>query len=351
MNNRRSWEEMRIAGGLLVVFALTCSDFACAVELAPQKRDMTINGKEVFIPCIVSESLSDVAPQITRVVFSVHSSGFDAGQYFENAKIAASKVPGALNTTLIVAPQFLEESVLPPSIPDGLLYWRVSPYRGSSKASAGSSGTGIQTSAFDVMDNWLNEIAASKSLPNLKDIVLVGHSAGGQFVQRYAMVGKFLPPAGMNCRFVVSAPSSYAYPSSERYDPRSRTFRLPDAETRALCPDYDNWGYGLKEPYTYFSEASPEEIMKRYGERYVFYLCGARDNDPNDDTIGKSCGAHWQGSHRLDRMQIFHKFLEFKYGKSIKQRHLAAIVPGVPHHGLGTVTSAAGLKFLFSPLP
>ncbi len=341
---------MRFIAGLLVALALTCSNYVRAVELAPQKRSMTINGKEVFIPCIVSENISEVAPHISRVIFSIHSSGFDAGQYFENAKIAASKVPGALNTTLIIAPQFLEESVLPPSIPDGLLYWRVSPYRGSSKASAGSSGTGVQMSAFDVMDNWLNEISASKSLPNLKDIVLVGHSAGGQFVQRYAMVGKFLPPDGINYRFVVSAPSSYAYPSSERYDPRSRTFHLPNAETLALCPDYDNWGYGLKEPYTYFSEVSVDEVVKRYGERHVFYLCGARDNDPNDDTIGKSCGAQWQGNNRLERMQIFYKFLEFKYGKSVKERHLAAVVPGVPHHGLGTMTSAAGLKFLFAPL-
>jgi len=142
----------------------------------------------------------------------------------------------------------------------------------------------LQIIAFNVMDDWLNEIAMSKSLPNLKDIVLVGHSAGGQFVQRYAMVRKFEPPSGMNYRYVVSAPSSYAYPSGERFDPRSRTFRLPDAKTLELCPDYDNWGYGLKEPYTYFSDVSPDEIAKRY-----------------------------------------------------------AVVLGVPHHGLGTITSAAGL--------
>ncbi len=351
MSTQKISQEVLILTVFFGLLAFPNAQDLHAVDLVPQKRTVNIDGREVFIPCIVSHSLAESAPNISRVIFSIHSSGFDAAQYFENAKIAASKVPGALNTTLIVAPQFLEESVLPSSIPDGLIFWHVSPYRGSSKASEGPTKKGLQISAFNLLDDWLNEIATSKSLPNLKDIVIVGHSAGGQFVQRYAMVGKFEPPTGMNCRFVVSAPSSYAYPSDERYDPRTRTFRVPDSNTLATCPDYDNWGYGLKEPYTYFAGVSPDEIGKRYSQRYVFYLCGARDNDPNDDTIGTSCGAQWQGSNRLERMQIYTSYLQFKYGKTVTRRHVAAVVPGVPHHGLGTMTSAAGLKFLFAPLP
>jgi hypothetical protein len=93
-----------------------------------------------------------------------------------------------------------------------------------------------------------------------------------------------------------------------------------------------------------------EAIAKRYGERFVFYLCGANDTDPNDATMGKSCGAMMQGRHRLERMQVFAAYVQQKYGASINRRQSFAVVPGVGHHGRGTMTAPAGLKFLFTPL-
>ena len=189
-----------------------------------------------------------------------------------------------------------------------------------------------------------------KLFPQLKNIVLVGHSGGGQFVQRYAMVGKFDPTGRIKCRYVVSAPSSYAYPSGERFDQRTNRFVVPDANTLSACPDYNKWGYGLDSPYVYFSDVDADAIAKRYAERSVFYLCGANDTDPNDNTIGKSCGAMMQGRHRLERMQVFAAYLRQEYGASITRRHGFAVVPGIGHYGLGTMTSASGLKFLFSPI-
>jgi hypothetical protein len=214
----------------------------------------------------------------------------------------------------------------------------------------GPAAKRVQISAFDVMDDWLMSLTDGELFPQLKDIVLVGHSGGGQFVQRYAMVGKFEPPEGLKCRFVVSAPSSYAYPSGERFDPKTRRFKIPEGDVLSACPDYNNWGYGLESPYAYFSDADTEALAKRYAERFVFYLCGANDNNPNDDTLGKSCGAMMQGRHRLERMQVFAGYLRDKYGASINRRQSFAVVPGVGHHGRGTMTSPSGLKFLFAPI-
>ena len=320
------------------------------VELAPFQRAVGAKAPDGYIPFMASHPLQQPDRRLTRVLFSIHSSGFDAMQYFENAKVAASKVRGGLPETLIIAPQFLDTSAAPPVIPKGLLYWRVSPYRGSAKSAVGPEGRSTSISAFEIMDDWLNELVTSGYLPNLKDIVIVGHSAGGQFVQRYAMVGKFEPAEHIKCRYVVSAPSSYAYPSGERFDPRSNRFVIPDANTLAACPDYNNWGYGLDSPYVYFSDVPADQIAKRYAERFVFYLCGGNDTDPNDDTIGKSSGAMMQGRHRLERMQVFTAYLSQKYGASIARHHSSAVVPGVGHHGFGTMTSASGLKFLFTPI-
>jgi hypothetical protein len=164
------------------------------------------------------------------------------------------------------------------------------------------------------------------------------------------MVGRFEPPEDIKCRYVVSAPSSYAYPSGERFDPATRQFKVPEASVLAACPDYNKWGYGLESPYAYFSDGDTQATAKRYGERSVFYLCGANDNDPNDDAIGKSCGAMMQGRHRLERMQVFAVYLRYKYGASITRRQSSAVVPGVGHYGRGTMTSPSGLKFLFAPI-
>ncbi len=181
-------------------------------------------------------------------------------------------------------------------------------------------------------------------------LLVVVEGTGLKLVQRYAMVGKFEPASGIKCRYVVSAPSSYAYPSGERFHQPSKKFIVPDAKTLSACPDYNHWGYGLDSPYGYFSDTPVDTIAKRYAERSVLYLCGANDNDSNDAAIGKSCGAMMQGRHRLERMQVFDAYLKQKYGERISRRHRFAVVPKMGHFGRGTMTSESGLKFLFSPI-
>ncbi len=302
-----------------------------------------------FVPYAASHSFTEPNPRITRILFSIHSSGYDAIQYFNNAQQAASRVRGALDQTLIVAPQFYEQSVIPHAIPEGLLFWRSSPYRGSARSAIGPDSKVISLSAYAVVDEWLGRLVDSGNFPNVREIVMVGHSAGGQFVQRYAMVGRYQNDR-IQFRYVVSAPSSYAYPSAERYSVAKRSFVVPDASTVEQCPKYNHWGYGLDEPYGYFADVDATKITESYASKRVFYLVGQNDANPDDDTLGKSCGAMMQGAHRLQRMQVFQSFLQFKYGKAITRHHKFAVVPKVGHYGFGTMTSAAGLQALFAPV-
>jgi pimeloyl-ACP methyl ester carboxylesterase len=80
-------------------------------------------------------------------------------------------------------------------------------------------------SSFDAIDSILARLADRSVFPNLAHIVLAGHSAGGQIVQRYAVVGTGtdkLTALGVRVRYVVANPSSYAYFSRERLG-RSRS--------------------------------------------------------------------------------------------------------------------------------
>lgn len=332
---------------IAVVLALVSS--ASALDTAPLRYAVP-SQSGAFIPYAASHSLTERNSRITRLLFSIHSSGFDAIQYYENARQAASRVRGALEQTLIVAPQLYQQDVIPGPIPDGLLYWRSSPYRGSARSAVGPEKEAVSLSAFTVIDEWLEHLIGSGNFPRLKEVVLVGHSAGGQFVQRYAMVGRFRHDS-IRFRYVVSAPSSYAYPVPERFDASKRRFLVPDAGSVRRCRVYNHWGYGLEEPYRYFSDVDPQVIADAYAMKRVFYLCGERDNDPNDRSIGKSCGAMLQGAHRLERMLLFKSLLDFKYGDQVKRFHRFAVVPKVGHHGLGTMTSSAGIQALFGQLP
>lgn len=336
---------------LVVGLMSTLSATGKAIEIARDKYSVGQKAPKAFVPYVASHPLADSNDQITRILFSIHSSGFDAQEYYDNAIAAAKKAPGAARETLIIAPQLFEQAAIPGTIPDRMLFWRVSPFRGSSRGAIGPRVEPVDISPFDVLDEWLTSLVESQQYPRLKDVVLVGHSGGGQLVQRYAMVGKFEPGDKITCRYVVSAPSSYAYPSAERLDTRTKRFAVPDQATIARCPDYDNWGYGLAAPYGYFKDEDSKAVDRRYGKRHVFYLCGSKDNDPADATIGTSCGAMMQGRHRLERMQVFAAYIEKHYGAAAKQTHRFATVRGIGHWGQGTMTSADGVKALFSPIP
>ena len=330
--------------GLMAILSVN----AHALETAPLRYEVP-SRPGAYIPYVASHSLTQRNPRITRILFSIHSSGFDALQYYDNARQAASRVRGAVEQTLIIAPQFYQQKAIPGAIPDGMLFWRTSPYRGSARSAIGPDEKPIQLSAYAVVDQWLEFLVSSGHFPKLQEVVLVGHSAGGQFVQRYAMVGKYTAKQ-IRFRYVVSAPSSYAYPSAERFNIAKSKFVVPDAATVEQCPGYNRWGYGLEQPYGYFADTDRQRIVDSYANKRVFYLCGKKDADPNDGSLGKSCGAMMQGAHRLQRMLVFQSFLEFKYGARVSRFHQFSVVPNVGHHGRGTMTSSAGLRALFGPI-
>jgi hypothetical protein len=54
------------------------------------------------------------------------------------------------------------------------------------RSGGGEIGNDKLTS-FDFMDEIIHRLARKNVFPNLKTIVVAGHSAGGQFVTRYEM--------------------------------------------------------------------------------------------------------------------------------------------------------------------
>ena len=129
-------------------------------------------------------------------------------------------------------------------------------------------------SAYEVLDALLLRLADPAMFPDLKDIVLAGHSGGGQAVQRYAVVGKAvaeIATKGIHLRLVIANPSSYLYFSEDR--PESHGIG---------CSNWDRWKYGTRGAPDYVKLTRAHgwaEMEDDYARADVIYLMGDEDTE------------------------------------------------------------------------
>jgi diadenosine tetraphosphatase ApaH/serine/threonine PP2A family protein phosphatase len=142
------------------------------------------------------------------------------------------------------------------------------------------------------MDSLLGQLAPEPG-PD-PAVVVFGNSAGGQFVNRYAAVGRgpdILAARGLRVRFVVANPSTYLYFG------RERPVTVPDDA------GVNDWRYGFDHAPAYVAAAaeSPRRSLERYLARDVAIVLGDLDNDGASLLLEVSPAAMAQGANRLDR--------------------------------------------------
>ncbi|MCU1737092.1 MULTISPECIES: alpha/beta fold hydrolase [Pseudomonas] len=273
-------------------------------------------------------------PDVERVLIIVHGRLRNAMTYLQSAETAAAQA-GQDRNTLIIAPQFLNESDARGNhLPGNLLRWHGDDWM------AGSESTGPSPmSSYAALDEVLQRLSNRKKFPALREVIVAGHSGGGQVVQRYALVGHGdaqLAGSGIKLRYVVANPSSYAYFNAQRpvvgFSPAS-------------CPGFNDWKYGLQNLPTYAQGQSPAQLEQGYVQRDITYLLGQQDTDPNHPALDKSCGAEAQGAYRLIRGHNYFAYLQQRHPQGFTQTLVE--VPGVGHNGDGMLTSPQGQKALF----
>jgi pimeloyl-ACP methyl ester carboxylesterase len=154
-------------------------------------------------------SLDAKNTSITRALVMVHGAGRDADNYFRTA-VAAAILGGALDDTIVISPRFASNDGR--GCRDALAQSEVSwSCNGDSWRSGGISTSNDNLTSYDFADEILHKLARKDAFPNLKMIVVAGHSAGGQYVTRYEMATKVHDTLGVPIRYVVANPSSYAY--------------------------------------------------------------------------------------------------------------------------------------------
>lgn len=238
--------------------------------------------------------------KITRALIVIHGAGRNADNYFRTA-VAATFLADAFEDTIVISPRFASNNGR--GCNDKLdlneVNWSCS---GDSWRSGGFATGSSKLSSYDLMDEILRMLSLKVNFPNLKVIVVSGHSAGGQYVSRYAMSNRVHDTLGVPINYVVSNPSSYAYADPER--PVGNNSELRAFGDARNCTTYDNWPYGLKSRGGYTATIPDDQLKKQLATRGVTYLLGELDILPLGGFDG-SCPAMAQGPTRLARGQAF----------------------------------------------
>ena len=364
-------------------------------------------------------SLDSIAPddiashqRVTTVLIVIHGSGRNAEDYLYGAaaSLPTDQQDPNNSTVLVLAPWFLdpddEESVkdqvywerrnediptssstvkssvdygIPIPLPPNTLRWIENGPFVSHTWRYGANAINSNISSFaavDLMVEKLLLLAATNRLPSLQRIVVTGHSAGGQFVQRWALLSNSnvwnlssltnnLPsPTGINTnkpgiaiRVVPANPRCFAFLDERRFVVETNgttSFRRPDDTVISSCPDYNEWIWGLDKggdvtvPYkdqAIEKAGGAQALARRYvTERHLVYLAGGEDKEIFDD----DCGSVIQGQTRLERSHAFMMSLSNVFPQEMTRgKHTRLFVPGVPHDHMLMFQSPQGQEALF----
>lgn len=276
------------------------------------------------------ESIRD--GDVSTAVFVVHGSGRNADDYFCTMLAAAEKHQQAL----LIAPRFPLATDKGLDIVGGgeVIQWKEDGNGGSWRYGGDSTVSLSSFSAFDALVRSVKD-----NLPSLKEIVVVGHSAGGQFVQRWSML---TDEWDSHFHAVVANPSSYAYLTNLRLNSTSQKWDIPDPAT---CDSYNKWGWGFESggnrEVSYMSDALQlhglDNLASRFLSRQIVYLSGERDVCTvtgrqsgwcYSHGLETTCGDMAQGVNRWERGLHYFRSLELT---QVGHRHTRIPVPNVGH--------------------
>ncbi|KDN43215.1 hypothetical protein K437DRAFT_225778 [Tilletiaria anomala UBC 951] len=198
-----------------------------------------------------------------------------------------------------------------------------------------------ELTSFDAMDAILDQLFDKSIYPSLNQVVVAGHSLGGQGVQRYAVMKK-TKAYDSNVRYWIANPGSWAWLSSNR----------PYPNANATCaPTFDDWPYGIHGNTSKITKYARDDavvnngadIVARYQSRTVNYAFGLFDVGSGDT----HCQAAWQGSNHLDRGSNFVMSMGNDFPGGFPKTHTADFIANVTHQDYSMYSASISLQRLF----
>jgi pimeloyl-ACP methyl ester carboxylesterase len=303
-------------------------------------------------------ALSKPNPRITRALIMIHGTLRNPDVYFTTAT-AAAFLAHALDDTVVIAPRIASAQG---NCKDELAVSEISySCGGDSWRSGGAAASDSSVTSFDFVDRLVERLADKKTFPNIRVIVIAGHSAGGQFVARYEMANKVHETLGVPLHYVVSNPSSYAWPDATRPLPTGdaapeaarmgwqleskphTNFSYGAFAGASTCPNFDKWPYGLEQRTSgYTAGMSDDQLKKQLASRPTTYLLSQVDTLPLGG-FDSGCGAMAQGATRRARGEAYFKWVTEHLGA----KHEVKIIEECGHNNRCVYTDDAALPVIF----
>jgi hypothetical protein len=343
---------------IILFYLVLASSPLAGLEISENKYYLAPNNK-YYIPYVSNYPINTFNSDIEHAILSVHSLNYNAYMALNNCKKIISISARFTQTTLVIAPQFLMKKHLTDSDPNSdeqnLLHWTVYPFWGSSRAAIKSSAQPLNLSAYDILETIISSLCNKTTFPNLKRITILGHSAGGQLVIRFAAANTVEDtaalPAGVKIRYIVMNPSSYVYLTPERPVIESELkFAIPSDEQIKKIPNYNYYGYGLDKLYGFHrrKKLTPQTIKDRFPARNVIYLLGQNDVHTGGG-LDTGPAALLQGPNRLERGKMFYQYLQHVYGLEITKHQKIALIPNAGHSSRQIISSRTGTRYILYP--
>ena len=271
---------------------------------------VNVGGSQMLLPYELNHAVDHPA-NFTRLVVLIHG--------MHRKVTLARGVQDALGVvnrpdTLLFIPQFLNDrDHAAHKLPDDMLFWRDSWKWGDPSSGAKRIGS------FEVLDQIIFDLSAR--YPSIREVVIMGNSAGGQFTQRYAALSPaedIINSKGRRIafRYLASNPSSYLYFDNKRVSPSGR-LEVPASSVVNSCSKYNTYGYGLENPNPYASRSSIADISARLLRRTVVYFIGNDDDDEDHPLLDTRCAAELQGAERFARSQNYWQHLLERFGRNV----------------------------------
>jgi len=319
--------------------------------------DELVNGKNVVQPFFMSppDEYQNDPSKIKRVVIVFPGKPRDSWKYatlvynvreFVYQQSQQGQLDGVTinpGEVMIMAPVVLNDDDLQAGGVDREQNWVA--YKGSNWQMGGSTrfpNLNHSVSFYKVMDIMLETLFDRQWLPNLNQVVFVGHSMGGQTAMRYALLKKRRFYEN-NIKFWIGNPGSYAW----LYN--SRPISEPDNLKQDCSADIDTWPYGLGGNVSKITkygrkrvQENKTEIVTNYRLRDIRYAYALLDNGSGDS----HCQAQYQGYSHLHRGTLFAKALaDSEAGFPVN--HSVSYAAQVSHQDYPMLAQPESQQFIF----
>ncbi|KIY70665.1 hypothetical protein CYLTODRAFT_419621 [Cylindrobasidium torrendii FP15055 ss-10] len=311
----------------------------------PQVTDATIvtnwvvdEKQNASIPVYITAN-QDPA-NVQRAVIALAGKTRDCWYYFNavnNALYnAAEQNPDTVSrdTQSIMSPCFFSEvDVTAGAVSQGQTVWSKSGWIDGEYNKAPDSVSKL--SSFAALDSLIDSYMDKNTFPNLKVVVIAGHSAGAQMAQRYLAL-RNTKDNDDRLHYWIGNPGSFLWLTKHR------------PKANSTCEDVDEYKYGLGGSFPGYATALAKSsgrdgIVDQYMGRYAHYAFGLNDDGPGDTR----CQAVTQGATHLERGSYFEALLKSLNGGELPSKTTFDYITNVSHDNIAMMNSGPGIDKLF----